>query len=162
MFKNASIYLLSQQVSPKKDSAFSLWLEAFMQWVGSGADVAVTLFYSCTSHLSATNLQQAAVFTHSWERFKQDFIPRMIFNFKYSMKHSFCCMKIGHFRNISLGLSVSQNLRVSRVMLQVSKYMSKMEKCLCDLKMQLKSQILKHRQFLTHAKEVTSAPSITL
>lgn len=79
------------------------------------------------------------------------------------MLHSFCCMKIAHFRNIfTRPISVTKFNRVFRVMLQVSIYMSKVEKCFCDLKLQLKSQFLKHRQFLTHAKEVTSAPSITL
>lgn len=95
------IYPLSQQVSPRKDSAVSLWLEAFKPWVGSGADVAVSLFYSCTNHFSATNLQKAAVFTYSRERFKPDFTSGMTFNMKCSMKHFFCCMKIAHFRNIS-------------------------------------------------------------
>lgn len=92
---------LSQQESPRKDSAVSLWLKAFKQWVGSGADVAVSVFYSCTNHFSASNLQKAAVFTYSWERFKPNFISTMTFNMKFSMKQSFCCMKIAHFRNIS-------------------------------------------------------------
>lgn len=36
-----------------------------------------------------------------------------------------------------------------------------MEKCPCDLRLQLKGLILQHRHFLTHAKEMTLAPSIT-
>lgn len=51
--------------------------------------------------LLCTSLQKAAVFTYSWERFKPNFVSRMTFNMKFSMKHSFCCMQIAHFRNIS-------------------------------------------------------------
>lgn len=157
------IYPLSQQVSPEKDSAVSLWLEAFKQWVGSGADVALSLFYSCTNHVSATNLQKAAVFTDSWERFKPDFISRMTFNMKCSMKHSFCCMKIAHFRNISTrSISVTKlNREYSGSCCKCPNTCPKWKKSLCDLKLQFKSLILQPREFLTHAKEMTLAPSIT-
>jgi len=113
-------------------------------------------------HFSAINLQKAAVFTYSWEMFKTDLIPRMVFNMKCSMKHSFCCVKIAHFRNIpTRSISVTKLNREYSGSCSKCNTCPKMEKSLCNLKLQLKGLILQHRQFLTHAEEVTLASIAT-
>lgn len=100
-------------MSPRKDSAVSLWLEPFKQWVGSGADVAVGLFYSCTNHFSATSLQKAAVLPTAEKGSNQILFLEWpsIWNAPWNIPSAAWKLLISEIS--PLGLSVLQNLTES-------------------------------------------------